>query len=143
MCHALWACSHAESLDDPGLRLDRPDLPGEELRTTNFGGGSISAKVKHKDPLPGDQVQVRLQLDKMNFDVSTAILRFLDRETMGFQCFIERRELPAHFMILPRGDLHQPLHPEYLFLQQVDHGVQLHVVVQQARTRRGGRQRNS
>ena len=63
MCHALWACSHAESLDDPGLRLDRPDLPGEELRTTNFGGGSISAKVKHKDPLPGDQVQVLSGMD--------------------------------------------------------------------------------
>jgi rhamnulose-1-phosphate aldolase/alcohol dehydrogenase len=55
---SLWDDTHAKSLDEPGLLLYRSNLLGADLRITNFGGGNTSAKVKHEDPLTGDDVTV-------------------------------------------------------------------------------------
>jgi rhamnose utilization protein RhaD (predicted bifunctional aldolase and dehydrogenase) len=55
---SLWDDAHAKSLDEPGLLLYRSNLLGADLRITNFGGGNTSAKVTHKDPLTGKDVQV-------------------------------------------------------------------------------------
>jgi rhamnulose-1-phosphate aldolase/alcohol dehydrogenase len=55
---SLWDDSHAKTLDEPGLLLYRSNLLGADLRITNFGGGNTSAKVKHKDPLTGAEVEV-------------------------------------------------------------------------------------
>lgn len=58
MLRSLWDEAHAKSLDEPGLLLYRSNLLGADLRITNFGGGNTSAKVKHKDPLTGEDVTV-------------------------------------------------------------------------------------
>ncbi|MCA0432772.1 MAG: bifunctional rhamnulose-1-phosphate aldolase/short-chain dehydrogenase [Proteobacteria bacterium] len=55
---SLWDDAHAKSLDEPGLLLYRSNLLGADLRITNFGGGNTSAKVMHKDPLTGEDVEV-------------------------------------------------------------------------------------
>jgi rhamnulose-1-phosphate aldolase/alcohol dehydrogenase len=55
---SLWNDTHAKSLDEQGLLLYRSNLLGADLRITNFGGGNTSAKVKHKDPLTGEEVEV-------------------------------------------------------------------------------------
>ncbi len=55
---SLWDHSTAQSLDEPGLLLYRSNLLGADLRITNFGGGNTSAKVMHKDPLTGADVEV-------------------------------------------------------------------------------------
>jgi len=55
---SLWDDAHAKSLDEPGLLLYRSNLLGADLRITNFGGGNTSAKVQHKDPLSGEEVEV-------------------------------------------------------------------------------------
>jgi rhamnulose-1-phosphate aldolase/alcohol dehydrogenase len=54
----LWDDAHAAGLDEPGLLLYRSNLLGSDLRITNFGGGNTSAKVMHKDPLTGADVEV-------------------------------------------------------------------------------------
>jgi rhamnulose-1-phosphate aldolase/alcohol dehydrogenase len=54
----LWNDTHAATLDEPGLLLYRSNLLGSDLRITNFGGGNTSAKVMHKDPLTGADVEV-------------------------------------------------------------------------------------
>jgi rhamnulose-1-phosphate aldolase/alcohol dehydrogenase len=53
-----WDDAHAGTLDQPGLLLYRSNLLGSDLRITNFGGGNTSAKVRHKDPLTGEEVEV-------------------------------------------------------------------------------------
>jgi rhamnulose-1-phosphate aldolase/alcohol dehydrogenase len=58
MLRSLWDEAHAKTLDEPGLLLYRSNLLGADLRITNFGGGNTSAKVKHKDPLKGEDVTV-------------------------------------------------------------------------------------
>jgi rhamnulose-1-phosphate aldolase/alcohol dehydrogenase len=55
---SLWDDAHAKTLDEPGLLLYRSNLLGSDLRITNFGGGNTSAKVTHKDPLTGEDVEV-------------------------------------------------------------------------------------
>jgi rhamnulose-1-phosphate aldolase/alcohol dehydrogenase len=55
---SMWDHAHAKTLDEPGLLLYRSNLLGADLRITNFGGGNTSAKVMHKDPLTGGDVEV-------------------------------------------------------------------------------------
>jgi rhamnulose-1-phosphate aldolase/alcohol dehydrogenase len=55
---SLWDDARAKKLDEPGLLLYRSNLLGSDLRITNFGGGNTSAKVMHKDPLTGEEVEV-------------------------------------------------------------------------------------
>src|SRR5262245_47590914 len=53
-----WDDSHAAGLSPAQLLLYRSNLLGSDKRITNFGGGNTSAKVREKDPLTGEAVEV-------------------------------------------------------------------------------------
>ncbi|MBC8027007.1 MAG: bifunctional rhamnulose-1-phosphate aldolase/short-chain dehydrogenase [Steroidobacteraceae bacterium] len=53
-----WDNAHAAKLSPSELLLYRSNLLGGDKRITNFGGGNTSAKVKEKDPLTGQDVDV-------------------------------------------------------------------------------------
>src|ERR1700722_9358163 len=54
----LWRDTHAASLSPTDLLLYRSNLLGSDLTVTNFGGGNTSAKLRQKDPLTGETVDV-------------------------------------------------------------------------------------
>jgi rhamnulose-1-phosphate aldolase/alcohol dehydrogenase len=53
-----WDDAHAAGLSEEQLLILRSNLLGSDLRVTNFGGGNTSAKVRTKDPLTGEEVEV-------------------------------------------------------------------------------------
>jgi rhamnulose-1-phosphate aldolase/alcohol dehydrogenase len=53
-----WDDAHAAKLSPAELLLYRSNLLGSDKRITNFGGGNTSAKIKEKDPLTGEEVNV-------------------------------------------------------------------------------------
>jgi rhamnulose-1-phosphate aldolase/alcohol dehydrogenase len=53
-----WDDSRAAVLSPAELLLYRSNLLGSDKRITNFGGGNTSAKLKEKDPLTGQDVEV-------------------------------------------------------------------------------------
>jgi rhamnulose-1-phosphate aldolase/alcohol dehydrogenase len=53
-----WSDAQASKLDPAGLLLYRSNLLGADLTVTNFGGGNTSAKLREKDPLTGERVDV-------------------------------------------------------------------------------------
>jgi rhamnulose-1-phosphate aldolase/alcohol dehydrogenase len=53
-----WEEAHAAELEPEGLLLYRSNLLGSDLTVTNFGGGNTSAKLKERDPLTGELVDV-------------------------------------------------------------------------------------
>ncbi|MCE4537681.1 bifunctional rhamnulose-1-phosphate aldolase/short-chain dehydrogenase [Pelomonas sp. P7] len=53
-----WDDTAAAHMSEPELLLYRSNLLGSDLRVTNFGGGNTSAKVKMKDYLTGEEVEV-------------------------------------------------------------------------------------
>src|SRR5687767_7357728 len=53
-----WDDAHAAKLSPAELLLYRSNLLGGDKRVTNFGGGNTSAKIKEKDPLTGQDVDV-------------------------------------------------------------------------------------
>jgi rhamnulose-1-phosphate aldolase/alcohol dehydrogenase len=53
-----WSEVQSAALDPAGLLLYRSNLLGSDLTVTNFGGGNTSAKLKERDPLTGEFVQV-------------------------------------------------------------------------------------
>jgi len=53
-----WDTRVASSLDEPELLRYRSNLLGSDLRITNFGGGNTSSKVRQKDCLTGENVEV-------------------------------------------------------------------------------------
>lgn len=53
-----WSDAHAAALDPPALLLYRSNLLGSDLTITNFGGGNTSAKLRERDPLTGETVEV-------------------------------------------------------------------------------------
>src|SRR5688572_3617126 len=53
-----WDDAHTAGLSPAELLLYRSNLLGSDKRITNFGGGNTSAKVREKDPLTGEEVQV-------------------------------------------------------------------------------------
>jgi len=53
-----WDDSHAAGLSPAELLLYRSNLLGSDKRITNFGGGNTSAKIREKDPLTGEEVEV-------------------------------------------------------------------------------------
>ncbi|KAB0679596.1 bifunctional rhamnulose-1-phosphate aldolase/short-chain dehydrogenase [Aureimonas leprariae] len=55
---SLWDAAEADALDEPGRLLYRSNLLGSDKRITNYGGGNTSAKVRHRDPLTGEDVTV-------------------------------------------------------------------------------------
>src|SRR3954466_4635983 len=54
----LWNDAEAEKLDPVGRLIYRSNRLGEDQRITNTGGGNTSSKIKEKDPLTGDDVEV-------------------------------------------------------------------------------------
>ncbi|MFQ5632943.1 MAG: class II aldolase/adducin family protein, partial [bacterium] len=53
-----WDDTKANGLTELELLVYRSNLLGADLRLTNFAGGNTSAKVKEKDPLTGDEIDV-------------------------------------------------------------------------------------
>jgi rhamnulose-1-phosphate aldolase/alcohol dehydrogenase len=53
-----WDDDRAARLSAPELLLYRSNLLGSDKRITNFGGGNTSAKLKEKDPLTSEEVEV-------------------------------------------------------------------------------------
>ena len=53
-----WDAAQAAKMSEPELLLYRSNLLGADLRITNFGGGNTSAKIRQKDPLTGEDVEV-------------------------------------------------------------------------------------
>ncbi len=53
-----WDDAHASRLSPSELLLYRSNLLGSDKRITNFGGGNTSAKIREKDPLTGQEVDV-------------------------------------------------------------------------------------
>ncbi len=53
-----WNAEQAAQLDEPGLLLYRSNLLGSDLRITNYGGGNTSAKIRQRDLLTGQDVDV-------------------------------------------------------------------------------------
>ena len=53
-----WSDQLAATLDPAALLLYRSNLLGSDLTVTNFGGGNTSAKLRERDPLTGESVDV-------------------------------------------------------------------------------------
>ncbi|MGR3809374.1 bifunctional aldolase/short-chain dehydrogenase [Jiulongibacter sp. NS-SX5] len=56
----LWDDAKAKELegDEVGLFIYRSNMLGADLRLTNYGGGNTSVKIKDKDPVTGEEVDV-------------------------------------------------------------------------------------
>lgn len=54
----LWDDAHAGRLDPVGRLVYRSNLLGSDRRITNTGGGNTSAKLRERDPLSGEMVDV-------------------------------------------------------------------------------------
>lgn len=55
----LWDDAKAAQItDEVDLFIYRSNLLGADLRLTNYGGGNTSVKIKDKDPLTGEEVDV-------------------------------------------------------------------------------------
>jgi rhamnulose-1-phosphate aldolase/alcohol dehydrogenase len=54
----LWNDAEVSKLDPVGRLIYRSNRLGDDQRITNTGGGNTSAKIKEKDPLTGEEVEV-------------------------------------------------------------------------------------
>ncbi|MGA2584699.1 MAG: bifunctional rhamnulose-1-phosphate aldolase/short-chain dehydrogenase [Tepidisphaeraceae bacterium] len=54
----LWNDTEAARLDPVGRLIYRSNILGFDLRITNTGGGNTSSKIRERDPLTGEQVDV-------------------------------------------------------------------------------------
>ncbi|MBN9552635.1 MAG: bifunctional rhamnulose-1-phosphate aldolase/short-chain dehydrogenase [Alphaproteobacteria bacterium] len=54
----LWDDAKAEGMSGPELLVYRSNTLGSDKRVTNYGGGNTSSKVRQKDPLTGEDVEV-------------------------------------------------------------------------------------
>ena len=54
----LWDDAKASKLDAVDQLVYRSNLLGSDQRITNTGGGNTSSKIKEKDPLTGEMVEV-------------------------------------------------------------------------------------
>nr|WP_221420391.1 hypothetical protein [Fulvivirga sp. M361] len=56
----LWDERKASEIGDDqvALLLYRSNLPGSDLRITNYGGGNTSCKTIRQDPLSGEDVEI-------------------------------------------------------------------------------------
>lgn len=54
----LWDDAKAAGMSDPELLVYRSNTLGSDKRVTNYGGGNTSSKVRQKDPLTGEEVEV-------------------------------------------------------------------------------------
>src|ERR1700729_2209294 len=53
-----WSAEKASAMSQADLLLYRSNLLGSDLTVTNFGGGNTSAKLRERDPLTGETVDV-------------------------------------------------------------------------------------
>jgi rhamnulose-1-phosphate aldolase/alcohol dehydrogenase len=54
----LWDDEKAAALSEPERLVYRSNTLGSDKRVTNYGGGNTSSKVRQKDPLTGQEVEV-------------------------------------------------------------------------------------
>ncbi|CCV03119.1 Uncharacterized oxidoreductase yuxG [Mesorhizobium metallidurans STM 2683] len=54
----LWDDAKAKGMSDPELLVYRSNVLGSDKRVTNYGGGNTSSKIRQKDPLTGESVEV-------------------------------------------------------------------------------------
>ncbi len=54
----LWDDETADKLDPVGRLIYRSNILGADGRITNTGGGNTSSKIREKDPLSGEEVEV-------------------------------------------------------------------------------------
>jgi len=54
----LWSDEKAAALSEPERLVYRSNTLGSDKRVTNYGGGNTSSKVRQKDPLTGEDVEV-------------------------------------------------------------------------------------
>ena len=54
----LWDDEKAASLSEPERLVYRSNTLGSDKRVTNYGGGNTSSKIRQKDPLTGEEVEV-------------------------------------------------------------------------------------
>lgn len=54
----LWDDEKAKDMSELELLVYRSNLLGADLRLTNFAGGNTSTKIKEKDPLSGEEIDV-------------------------------------------------------------------------------------
>ncbi|MBZ9985742.1 bifunctional rhamnulose-1-phosphate aldolase/short-chain dehydrogenase [Mesorhizobium sp. BH1-1-5] len=54
----LWDDAKAAGMSGPELLVYRSNTLGSDKRVTNYGGGNTSSKVRQKDPLTGEEVEV-------------------------------------------------------------------------------------
>src|SRR5215204_888576 len=54
----LWSDEEAEKLDGVDRLVYRSNRLGDDLTLTNTGGGNTSSKLREKDPLTGEEVEV-------------------------------------------------------------------------------------
>lgn len=130
---SAWDAAHAARLDEPGLLLYRSQLLGSDLRITNYGGGNTSAKIRQRDPLFDQMVEVLWvkgsggDLGSMGLDGFATLdmerLRSLRKRYRGLAHEDEMVELLAHctFNLNPRAaSIDTPLHA-FIDHPHVDH----------------------
>ncbi len=128
-----WSVTAAADLSAAGLLLYRSNLLGSDLTVTNFGGGNTSAKLRERDPLSGEAVDVLYvkgsggDLGSMTLDGFSTLyldkLRQLQRLYRGVQYEDEMVELLPHctFNLNPRAaSIDTPLHALLPFAH-IDH----------------------
>ena len=54
----LWDDEKASGLSEPERLVYRSNTLGSDKRVTNYGGGNTSSKIRQKDPLTGEEVEV-------------------------------------------------------------------------------------
>ncbi len=54
----LWNDEKAAALSEPECLVYRSNALGSDKRVTNYGGGNTSSKIRQKDPLTGQEVEV-------------------------------------------------------------------------------------
>ncbi|MEX0853993.1 MAG: bifunctional rhamnulose-1-phosphate aldolase/short-chain dehydrogenase [Bauldia sp.] len=128
-----WDEKRAATLTPPELLLYRSNLLGSDVRITNFGGGNTSAKLRERDPLGGNDVEVLWvkgsggDLGSMKLDgfATLTLDRLVRLKTLyrGFDHEDEMVALLAHctFNLNPRApSIDTPLHA-FLPCTNVDH----------------------
>ncbi|MCR4266145.1 bifunctional rhamnulose-1-phosphate aldolase/short-chain dehydrogenase [Nitratireductor sp. ZSWI3] len=54
----LWDDAKASAMSEPERLVYRSNILGSDKRVTNYGGGNTSSKIRQKDPLTGEEVEV-------------------------------------------------------------------------------------
>jgi rhamnulose-1-phosphate aldolase/alcohol dehydrogenase len=128
-----WSDEEAAGLSAPELLLYRSNVLGSDLTVTNFGGGNTSAKIRQRDPLTGEEVDVLWvkgsggDIGSMKLDGFATLyldkLLGLEKLYRGVEHEDEMVDLLPHctFNLNPRAaSIDTPLHA-YLPFPHIDH----------------------